>query len=417
MTIRPLELLLSLRYLRARTRNRFVSFISLASTVGIGVGVAALITVISVMNGFSGELRDNLLAVSAHVTVRHPDTAPEQGWDPLLGALSQDSEVTAVMAYVEGEGMLARGARLRGARVEGLDPKAPSVERQLRRALVAGDLAELTPGSRSALLGAGLAALLGARVGERLNLLVPRVGERGKVAPSFERITVAGIIEDGVQEIDSTRMVMHAQDVGTLLGRPASHLDGVRVQLRDLMSAPTVADRWQARLSDGFEVSDWADEQASYFRAVATEKFMMTMILSLIVAVAAFNVVATLVMVVNDKRTDIAILRTMGLTPRSVTLVFFAQGCLIGLIGVLGGLALGLLITLNLETLVPAAESVLRIKLIPTDVYYLNDIPTDVRVHEVALITLGAFALSALSTIYPARRAAATQPADALRYE
>ncbi|MEO0421640.1 MAG: lipoprotein-releasing ABC transporter permease subunit [Pseudomonadota bacterium] len=417
MMIRPLELLLSLRYLRARTRSRFISFIALASTVGVGVGVAALITVISVMNGFSGELRDNLLAVSAHVTVRHPGAAPEQGWDPVLDTLEGSDGVGAVTAYVEGEGMLARGARLRGTRVEGVDPTAPAVRRQLEYALVAGDLARVTADSRAALIGSGLSALLGARVGERLNLLVPRVGPRGKVTPSFERITVAGIIEGGVQEIDSTRLVMHRADVAALLGRDPAHLDGVRVQLEDLMAAPRVAERWQARLPGGFTVTDWADEQASYFRAVATEKFMMSLILSLIVAVAAFNVVATLVMVVNDKRTDIAILRTMGLTPRSVTLVFFAQGCLIGLIGVLGGLALGLLITLNLETLVPAVEGVLRIKLIPTDVYYLNNIPTDVRVHEVALITLGAFALSALSTLYPARRAARTQPADALRYE
>ncbi|MEM9385799.1 MAG: lipoprotein-releasing ABC transporter permease subunit [Pseudomonadota bacterium] len=417
MMIRPLELLLSLRYLRARTRNRFVSFIALASTVGIGVGVAALITVISVMNGFSAELRDNLLAVSAHVTVRHPGAAPQEGWAPVLEALSRGHGVSGVTAYVEGEGMLARGARLRGTRVEGLDPTAPTVSRQLENSLVAGDLSGVTVNSRAALVGAGLAALLGAKVGERLNLLVPKVGPRGKVTPSFERITVAGIIEDGVQEIDSTRLVMHRSDVAALLGRERSHLDGVRVQLEDLMTAPAVAERWQERLPVGFTVEDWADEQASYFRAVATEKFMMTLILSLIVAVAAFNVVATLVMVVNDKRTDIAILRTMGLTPRSVTFVFLTQGCLIGLIGVLGGLALGLLITLNLETLVPAVEGVLRIKLIPTDVYYLNDIPTDVRVHEVSLITLGAFALSALSTLYPARRAARTQPADALRYE
>lgn len=417
LMIRPLELLISLRYLRARTRSRFVSFISLASTLGIGLGVAALITVISVMNGFSGELRDNLLQATAHVTVRAADGGAVPAWRDVVDALAQDPRVVQVTSYVEGEGMLARGTRLRGARVEGQDLADDRVTERLRQALVQGQLEALRPGSATALIGSGLAALLGVHVGERVNLLLPAVDGRGEVQPSYARLTVAGITEDGVQAVDNVRVVLPAADAAALLGRPADAVDGVRVSLERLMAAPSVAQQWSKRLGERYRVTDWADEQASYFRAVATEKLMMTLILSLIVAVAAFNVVASLVMVVNDKRSDIAILRTLGLPARSVTAVFVLQGLLIGLIGVAGGLLSGLALVTHLDVVVPKLEALLHVKLIPTDVYYINHIPVDLRMGEVLAIAGGAFVLAVLATIYPARQAAATSPADALRYE
>ena len=415
--IQPLELLIGLRYLRARTRSRFVSFISFASTAGIGLGVAALVTVISVMNGFTGELRTNLLQATAHVTVRGAEGGAVSAWPSLVRTLRADPRVTDVTTYLEGEGMLARGTRLRGARVEGLDLTDEAVQGRLRRSLVEGDLVPLERGERAALIGSGLAALVGTRVGESLNLLLPEVRANGEVIPSYARVRVAGITDDGVQAVDNVRVVLTGEFAAQLLGRPANTVDGVRANLREVMAAPAVAQDLAGSVGGDYRVTDWADEQASYFRAVAAEKLMMTLILSLIVAVAAFNVVASLVMVVNDKRTDIAILRTLGLPARSVTAVFVLQGFLIGVIGALGGLIMGLTLAYNLDAVVPRLESLLHVKLIPTDAYYLTHIPVDVRPAEVAAIAVGAFLLALLATIYPARRAAATQPADALRYE
>ncbi len=415
--VTPLELLLGLRYLRARTRNRFVSFISVASTVGIALGVAALITVISVMNGFSGELRDNLLSLTAHVTVRGADGSPLDDWRALRERLAAAPGVAAVSAFVEGEGMVVQGTRLRGVRLEGLDPADPDVRAALGTRVVRGELDALVPGSDAALLGAGLAAVLGIDVGRRVNLLLPRVGAATQVVPTLTRVTLAGVFDTGVQERDNSGIVLHRQDAAALLGLPDDAVDGLRVRLLDLMAAPRLAGEWQRTLGTAVQVTDWSQEQAAYFRAVKLEKVMMFLILSLIVAVAVFNVVATLVMVVNDKRTDIAILRTMGLTPASVTAVFVLQGVLIGLIGTGAGLLGGLALSWNLEALLPRVEALLHVKLIPTDVYYVNHIPVDVRAVEVLWISLSAFLLATLATVYPARRAAATQPADALRYE
>jgi lipoprotein-releasing system permease protein len=416
--ITPVELLLSLRYLRARTRTRFVSFISVASTAGIALGVAALITVIAVMNGFSGELRDNLLSLNAHATVRASD--PRQSlpdWLSLRGTLLGEAGVLAVTPYLEGEGMLVAGSRLRPVRVDGVFLQAPTVRETLEERLLRGGLAPLEGGDDAVLIGAGLAALLGVDVGGRVNLLVPDHGRGGLVSPVLNRLTVAGVFEAGIQEHDTGRIILGSELAASILGRPDAVADGLRVVLDDLMRAPAFAERWQASLAPGLRVTDWSTQQASYFRAVRMEKMMMFLILSLIVAVAAFNIVATLVMVVNDKRTDIAILRTMGLAPTSVTTVFVVQGVLIGFIGVLAGLSGGLLLTQHLDSVLPWLESALHIRLIPTDVYYLDHIPTDLRWREVVVIALTAFMLASVATVYPARQAARTQPADALRYE
>jgi lipoprotein-releasing system permease protein len=416
--ITPVELSLSLRYLRARTRNRFVSFITLASTAGIALGVATLITVISVMNGFSGELRDSLLSLSAHVTVRAADRGPLTDWEALRSTLASDPHAVAVTPYVEGEGMLVHAARLRPVQVEGVFLDDPVMRDRLGSRLVRGDLDGLVRRNDAVLVGVGLAALLGVDVGQRLNLLVPRVEAGvGRVRPVLTRLTIAGVFRAGVQEHDNGRVILGAAEAAAMFGKPVGAVDGLRVMLDDLMRAPGTVARWQDPVGPAVALTDWSTEQASYFRAVRMEKVMMFLILSLVVGVAAFNIVATLVMVVKDKRTDIAILRTMGLSPRSVTTVFVTQGVLIGLIGVVTGLAAGLALTSHLDTLLPWVESVFRIRLIPTDVYYLDHIPTDVRAREVAFIAISAFVLAALATVYPARRAANTPAADALRYE
>jgi lipoprotein-releasing system permease protein len=413
---RPLEICIGLRYLRARRASRFVSFISLVSLLGVGVGVAALIVVLSVMNGFEQELRGRLLHLSAHGVV----TAPGGGmtdWRAPMEQVAAAPGVTGVAPFVEVQVMLANEGVLRGAVLRGVDPALEGAVSEVGRHLLAGRLEDLEAGSNAVLLGRLLAARLRVGVGDPVSLLVPSGGAGGaRLVPRLRSFTVVGLFEVGMQEQDGTLALAHLDDAAAARGKPGQ-VSGLRLRFADLFAAPQVTRELAAALGPGYEARDWTAENASYFRAVRIEKTMMTIILSLVVAVAAFNIVATLVMVVGEKRAEIAILRTMGLSPRGVMRVFLVQGASIGVAGTALGVALGVPLAIHAGGIMPALESLFGFSLLPADVYYISRLPSELRWPQVSLVTLIALVLCLLSTISPSLRASRTEPAEALRYE
>jgi lipoprotein-releasing system permease protein len=418
----PLPLYIGLRYVRSRSQGFFVSFISWVSMLGICVGVAALITVISVMNGLEGEMRGRLLSVASHATLAGE---PEQlsDWQALAERIRKEEGVVGVAPYIDLQGMLGRGESMRAALIHGVDAELESQVSDIATHMQVGSFADLVPGEQHIILGAGLAYALDARVGDEITVLVPALagGEGGLVAgidlrPRVQNFIVSGVFEVGAQEHDNVLAIIHLQDAAGLAGTPGVP-GGLRLKFNDIFAAPVRAPQINAALGGRFEVSDWSIENASYFRAVRIEKTMMSLILMLIVAVAAFNIVAALVMVVNEKRTDIAILRTVGMTPRAIIGVFMTQGVLIGWFGALLGLVVGLLLAFNVSTIVPFLEGLAGAKVFDPTVFVISDMPSEVRWPQVAGITITALVLTVLATIYPALRGAATQPAEALRYE
>jgi lipoprotein-releasing system permease protein len=413
---RPLELYIGLRYLRARRASRFVSFISLVSLLGVGVGVAALIVVLSVMNGFEQELRSRLLNLTAHAVVTAPGGRLRE-WQPVLEQVEGLPGVSGAAPFVEVQAMLAHEGLLKGTVLRGIDPALEAAVSRVSRHLLIGSLEDLEPGSDAVILGRLLAARLRVTVGDSLTLLVPTGSDTGtRLVPRLRRFVVVGLFEVGMEEQDGVLALVHLEDAAAAIGRPGE-VSGVRIELEDLFAAPRIGREIAAGLGQGFVARDWTQENESYFRAVRIEKTMMTIILSLVVAVAAFNIVATLVMVVTDKRAEIAILRTMGLPAGSVMRVFLVQGTAIGTAGVLLGVLFGVPLALNVGTVVPALESLLNFSVLPADVYYITQLPSDLRTHQVVMVTVIALALCVLSTIYPSLRAARTEPAEALRYE
>jgi lipoprotein-releasing system permease protein len=413
---RPLEICIGLRYLRARRASRFVSFISLVSLLGVAVGVAALIVVLSVMNGFEQELRGRLLNLSAHGVVTAPGGAL-QDWRGPLERVRDRPGVTGAAPFVEVQAMLSSGGRLKGTLLRGIDPELEGEVSEVGRHLLVGSLDALEPGSDGLLLGRLLAARLQVGLGDAVSLLVPTSGEGGtRLVPRMRQFTVVGLFEVGVEEQDGTLALAHLEDAAAARGRPGE-VSGLRLRYADLFAAPQVTRDLAAALGPGYEARDWTAENASYFRAVRIEKTMMTLILSLVIAVAAFNIVATLVMVVGDKRAEIAILRTMGLPPASVMRIFVVQGALIGVAGTLLGAAAGVPLALHAGSIMPALESVFGFSLLPADVYYISRLPSELRWAQVSVVTGIALVLCLLSTLYPSLRAARTEPAEALRYE
>jgi lipoprotein-releasing system permease protein len=413
---RPLELYIGFRYLRTRRASRFVSFISLVSLLGVAVGVAALIVVLSVMNGFEQELRARLLNLTSHAVVTAPGGRLRE-WQPLLERIEATPGVAGAAPYVEVQAMLAHEGVLKGTLLRGIDPDLEASVSRVEQHLVAGSLSQLVPGSDQLVMGRLLAARLRVGVGDSLTLLVPTGSDTGtRLVPRLRRFTVAGLFDVGMEEQDGVLALAHLEDAAAARGRPGE-VSGLRIEMDDIFAAPRLARAIAAELGPGYEARDWTTENASYFRAVRIEKTMMTIILSLVVAVAAFNIVATLVMVVTDKRAEIAILRTMGLSPGSVMRVFLVQGATIGAVGTLLGVLLGVPLALNVGTVVPALESLFGFSVLPADVYYITRLPTDLRLPQVAMVTGIALALCLLSTIYPSLRAARTEPAEALRYE
>lgn len=413
--LNPVELFVGLRYLRAKRRTKFVSFITLISLIGIALGVAALIVILSVMNGFEGELRDRLLAMSAHGQIRAADGAIDD-WEPLVETIASEPGIEAAAPFSQMEGMIQSGRELVAVLVHGIEPAS---EQELSGELVnmiEGSLDVLQSGERSIILGAVLAYKLSARIGDNVVLLVPRPVGDGTLEPVLERFVLRGIFEIGLQDHDGVLALVHSEDLGEIKGIGAA-VEAVRFRADDVMSAPALAQSIQAELGDAYTSSDWTIENGSYFRAIRLEKMMMSLILSLIIGVAAFNIVASLVMVVTDKTNDIAVLRTLGMSPDGVVRVFFVQGAVIGWAGVFIGVLLGIVLAINVPTIAPFLEQLFGFQIMPGDVYYVTKIPSILDPRHVTIIAVSAFVLTSLATLYPARRAALVNPAAALRYE
>jgi lipoprotein-releasing system permease protein len=413
----PLPVFVGLRYVRTRRQGFFVSFISWISMAGVCLGVAALITIISVMNGFEGELRDRLVSLTAHATVSGPPDrlAP---WQDVAAKVRTVPGVVGVAPFNDVQAMLGRDGALQPVLLHGIDPEAEANVSSIERNLLQGRLAELTPGARHMVIGRVLAWQIGAEVGDELTVMVPgrdMLAAGGR--PQLQTFTVTGIFEVGLQDHDASFALVALADAADLTGAGEATPAGLRLRFEDVMQAPARAGDLRRAVGDGLLVRDWSQEHSAYFRAIRIEKTMMSLILLLVVAVAAFNIVAALVMVVNEKRSDIAILRTLGMTPRGVVGVFLTQGLVIGTVGTLLGLLLGVLLAANVDVIVPALERLFGFHVMDPSVYYITQIPSELRVGQIVTITLVAFALTVVATIYPAIRGAATEPAEALRYE
>ena len=413
--INSAELFVGLRYLRAKRRTRFVSFITLISLAGIALGVAALIVILSVMNGFEGELRDRLLSMTAHGYVTGSDGELD-GWPQVRDEMLREAGVVAAAPLVQMEGMIRTDRSLNAVLVNGILPEQETEVSGRTINFVEGDFNELTADSRSIVLGRFLALELGVRIGDGVVLLIPRPVGDGTLESVLERFIVRGVFDAGVQDHDSKLALVHINDAARMLAL-GDRVSAVRFLTDDVMSAPLVSVNLQARFGDAFSTSDWTIENASYFRAIRLEKMMMSILLSLIIGVAAFNIVASLVMVVTDKTSEIAILRTLGMVPADVVRVFFIQGAIIGWLGVILGVVAGVLLAINVPTVVPVLEQFLGFQIMPGDVYYVTQIPSVLETEDVSIIAIAALILTSLATLYPARRAAHVNPAIALRYE
>ena len=413
---KPVELFIGLRYTRAKRRNHFISFIALISMAGIALGVTALITVLSVMNGFEKELRTRILSVVAHTTVSNAQ-GPLRDWPALQARLMEYEHVVGAAPYINGEGMLSAGSAVSGTLIRGVVPAEEGAVSEVGHKMVAGSLDELRPGEFNIVLGKELALRLGVWRGDKVTVITPAatVTPAG-ILPRMKRFTVVGVFEIGMYEYDNALTLMHIEDAAKLL-RLGEGITGVRLRLDDMMRAPWVTHDLLKTLPAGYVVSDWTREHVNFFRAVRTEKTVMFVILLLIVAVAAFNIVSTLVMMVRDKEPDIAVLRTLGATPASIMQIFMIQGVVIGVVGtILGGVG-GTLLAFNVETIVPAIERLFNVEFLAADVYYISNLPSDPHLDDIVKICGVSMLLSLFATIYPAWRASRTQPAEALRYE
>ncbi len=412
--INPVELFVGLRYLRAKRRTRFVSFITAVSMLGIALGVAALIVILSVMNGFEAELRDRLLSMSAHGSVSETDGRTED-WPSVAAEVEAVDGIVAAAPLVDFEGMIQSGRDLQAVMVHGIDPASESRLSGGQMNMLDGSLDALVPGSRGIILGRLIALQIGVGVGDGVTLLVPRPVGDGTMEPVLERFEMRGVFEVGLADHDARLALVNIQDAARIMGL-GDQVGAIRFRADDVMAAPVIAENIEARLGD-VETSNWTIENASYFRAIKLEKMMMSLILSLIIGVAAFNIVASLVMVVTDKTTDIAVLRTLGMGPNGVVRVFFVQGAMIGWIGVIVGVPLGIVLAIFAPELAAFLERLFGGEIMPGDVYYVTRIPSELQWDQVWIIAAAAFVLTSLATLYPARRAALVDPAVALRYE
>ena len=410
------EILVGLRYTRAKRRNHFISFISAISMAGIALGVAALIVVLSVMNGFQKELRVRILGVASHVQISGPDNQLAD-WQSVANIVLQDPRVKGAAPFVNAQGMLAAGQAVRGSVVRGIIPEREEQVAEIGLHMRAGKLEALKAGEFGIVLGSELARALGVLTGDKVALIAPQglVTPAG-VIPRLKQFTVVGMFEIGMFEYDSGLALLHLEDAQKLY-QMGDAVSGVRLRLDDLFAARSVARDLMTRLDPSYFATDWTRSHANFFRAVEIEKRVMFIILLLIVAVAAFNIVSTLVMLVTDKQSDIAILRTLGASPGSIVQIFMVQGALIGVIGTFVGLVLGVLVGFNVDTVVPFVENLLGFKFLAKDIYYISDLPSDVQLGDVTTIGIVSLVLSFIATLYPSWRASRTNPAEALRYE
>ncbi len=415
----PYELTLGWRYTRAgraTRRNGFISFISGVSMLGIALGVAALIIVLSVMNGFQKEVRDRMLGVVSHIEIMAAGGVALPELERTLEQAKRNRQVIGAAPFVFAQGLLARGEDMKATLVRGIDPQRELDVTDLGRAMGRSGLARLVPGAFGIVLGGELARSLGVREGDSVTLITPsgQITPAG-VVPRLKQMTVVGTFDSGHFEYDSALALMHMDDAARLyrLEGPT----GVRLKLSDLHQARDVAAELAGTLTGDLVIRDWTRQNRTWFAAVQVEKRMMSIILTLIVAVAAFNLVSTLVMTVTDKHADIAILRTLGASPRSIMGIFVVQGAMVGVIGTLAGLALGLAIAFNIDVIVPALEQLLGATFLPKDIYLISRMPSDPQQADIMPITLIALMLAFLATIYPSWRASRVNPAEALRYE
>jgi lipoprotein-releasing system permease protein len=413
---RPLVLYIGLRYMRGRQRTQFISFITLTSVLGIALGVSALITVLSVMNGFESELRERILGMTSHTTVTGRMNRLSD-WQTVQQQLVNEAHILGSAPFVDGQVMISSGQRVSGTLVRGVYPEYESGVSTIAEKMITGSLDLLTAGEYGLVLGVELASYLGVSVGDRVTVISPQLNTTpAGILPRLRRFTVVGFFKVGMYEYDRNMAVMHLADAAKLF-RLAGSVSGLRLKLDDLFKAPVIARTLADKFYGQYRVSDWTQSHSNFFRAIQTEKRVMFIILLLIVAVAAFNIVSTLVMVVTDKRGEIAILRTQGLTPKSVMGIFIILGSMIGLIGTGLGIIGGLALALNIETIVPAIESFLGVQFLAADVYYISDLPSKLIWSDVWVISIMSFSLTLLATLYPAWQASRVNPAEVLRYE
>ncbi|MBV2205107.1 MAG: lipoprotein-releasing ABC transporter permease subunit [Pseudomonas sp.] len=412
---RPLSVFIGSRYTRAKRRNHYISFISLTSLIGLSLGVLAMILVLSVMNGFQREMSARILGMVSHATI--DGVQPLDDWQALAQRLRTHPEVQAAAPLTQLEGMLSFKGSMQPIQVSGIEPQVEGDVSIVASRMVAGSLDDLRPGEFGVIIGMITARRFGLSVGDKLTLIVPEVSATpGGITPRMQRLNVVGVFKVGA-DLDGSLALIHRADAAQIRRWQPEQVQGVRVKLNDLYRAPQVAGQLLANLGEGYRAEDWSHTQGSLFSAMKMEKTMIGVLLMLIVAVAAFNIIATLIMVVADKRADIAILRTLGATPRQIMAIFMVQGSLIGISGTLIGIVLGVLGALNVSELVGWLERVTGQHIFSSDVYFISTLPSELRWEDVAIVAVAALSLSFLATLYPAWRAAQTQPAEALRYE
>jgi len=413
----PLPLYIGLRYTRTKRRNHFISFISGTSMVGIALGIVALIVVLSVMNGFHKEIQGRILAMASHATLSDPYGGGIADWRAVLEQVRANPHVVGAAPFVEIQGMLASGARVSGAVVRAIEPVEEDEVADLRQHMISGSVDDLIDGEFNIILGQDLANYLGVGPGDQVTLVTPQVSSTPiGIMPRLKRFTISGLFAVGMADYDRNAAFIHLADGARLMGLGEA-IGGVRLKLDDLWQAPRLAREIAYELGGVYRLVDWTQVHSNFFSALAMEKRMMGIILFLIVAVAAFNIVSTLVMVVTDKQSDIAVMRTLGMSPLEVMGIFMVQGTAIGLIGTLVGMVAGVLLAFNVEPVVAGIEALFGIHFLDPDIYYISALPSDVHPGDVIGIGGGAFLMSVLATLYPAWRAAKTQPAEALRYE
>ncbi|WP_460187581.1 lipoprotein-releasing ABC transporter permease subunit [Thiomicrorhabdus hydrogeniphila] len=412
----PYELSLGLKYTRAKRRNGFISFISLSSMLGIALGVTALITVLSIMNGFQDELRDRILGMTAHMTINEKNNRLND-WNSLYNQVINQPHVNGAAPNIMEQGMLTNGGKVNGVAVRGILPEFEGQVADIETKMVFGSLKDLQPKKYNVILGSELAVSLGVSLGDKVTLIAPQgsVSPVG-IVPRIKRFTVSGIFEAGMHEYDSGLAIINIEDAQKVF-KYGNAVSGLQLKLDDMFNVGEVKDELAKVVDKVMYMRDWRQQHSNFFKAIEMEKRMMFIVLTLIIMVAAFNIVSTMVMVVTDKQSDIAVLRTIGATPMSIQIIFIVQGLIIGLLGVVLGIIGGLSLALNIDVIVPFIENLLGFKFFPPDVYYISTVPSKLEWSDVWYITSLAFLLTLLATLYPARKASKVNPAEALRYE